>query len=73
MDLPTLFKEDRHMNRNPGRPKIMRPCTCEIRYQECNCEWLAMTRPPYPGYIYIPAMVMIVSAAIVGVYYLLRF
>ena len=29
------------MNRNPARPKIMRPCICESQYHECNCGYLA--------------------------------
>ena len=61
------------MNRNPARPKpiVMRPCTCESQYQECNCEWLRVRRP-IAGPIYIPLMALAISVLIVGLSFLFR-
>ena len=32
--------------------RVMRPCTCESRYQECNCEWLRQDRPTLFGWFW---------------------
>jgi hypothetical protein len=58
------------MNRNPGRPKIMKPCDCGSQYLECNCEWLRLHNPAFLGYVHIPLISAIISVLIVGLYYL---
>ena len=64
------------MSRNFGH-RVMKPCTCEKKYAECNCEWLAelrsyrglLRRPIHPA-IYMTLWVLGVSMLIIGFRYL---
>lgn len=62
-------------NRSPAAPKpirIMRPCTCANHYAECNCEWLARTKPAkMPGSVFT-LVVLAVSVVGVSLWYLFR-
>ena len=62
------------MNRNPARPKIMRPCQCANKYAECNCDYLALKGDIWWRWwsgAYI-ATALVAAAAIVFLWYVLR-